>query len=457
MRPRFLFLLLAVMCLSFTGRAAETNVLTWDTTADEVSADLHHEQLFPLLQAIAHQTGWHVFVEPEADRNVSVTFHHASSGDALHKLLGNLNFALVPKTDEPWQLYVFTTRMENATRPVLAAQKPVAAKQKHVPNQLLVKLKPGANIDALAKAIGAKVVDRNDKLGLYLLEFPDATSTDAAMAQLQNNSDVQSVDYNYVFDPPTTPQLYAGNPVKQPSLALNPSTSSDASSPIIGLIDTQIQLSGATMSQFALPPISVAGSNCPPPVSITHATAMYETILTAIAQVSGGHSSVKILPVNVFDCDGTANTWNVMLGMQAAFNNGARVFSMSLGGTGYSSAMADMVNQLEGQGVVIFAAAGNQPVNTPTYPAAYPGVIAVTALGAPGKLASYANFGSFVDVALPGASIVSLNSQSYVVQGTSPATAYATGVAVATKEAKCQAWTQIETGMEQQFPVPPGP
>jgi thermitase len=183
---------------------------------------------------------------------------------------------------------------------------------------------------------------------------------------------------------------------------------------------------------------------------------MYETILTAIAQVSGGHSSVKILPVNVFDCDGTASTWSVMLGMQAAFNNGARVFSMSLGGTAFSSAMADMVNQLEAQGVVIFAAAGNEPVNTPTYPAAYPGVIAVTALGAPGKLASYANFGSFVDVALPGASVVSLNSQSYVVQGTSPATAYASGIAVATKEANCQAWNQIESGMEQQYPVPQG-
>ena len=61
---------------------------------------------------------------------------------------------------------------------------------------------------------------------------------------------------------------------------------------------------------------------------------------------------------------------------------------------------------------MVFAAAGNQPVSTPTYPAAIPGVNAVTALGAPGQLASYANFGSFVEMALPGASVVFLGDQA---------------------------------------------
>src|ERR1700749_745531 len=86
---RFFLLSIAMICLAFSGRAADTtNMLTWDTKTDQVSADLHGERLFPLLLAIAHQTGWHIFVEPEADRTVSVTFHNASSGDALHKLLG---------------------------------------------------------------------------------------------------------------------------------------------------------------------------------------------------------------------------------------------------------------------------------------------------------------------------------------------------------------------------------
>ncbi len=454
---RFFLFSALVICLAFSGRAAgTTNILTWDTKTDQVSADLHGERLFPLLLAIAHQTGWHVFVEPEADRTVSVTFHNASGGDALHKLLGNLNFALIPKTDEPWNLLVFVTQMENATRPVLLEKKPVVAeKQKHVPNQLMVKLKPGANIDAIAKAVGAKVVGRDDKLGLYLLEFPDATATDAALAQLQTNSDVQSVAYNNIYDPPPTPQMYSGNAPTQPSLTLDPSNQGDSCNPVIALIDTTWQPTGTSLDKFALTPISVVGT-APSSTSMTHSTAMYQTILNAISQASKGHTSSKILPVEVFGSDGTANDWNVAEGVQAAVNNGATVLNMSLGGTTSSPVLNDVINQAIADGIVVFAAAGNQPVNTPTYPAAFPGVNAVTALGAPGQLASYANYGNFVSMALPGASIVNYGGQSWMVQGTSPATAYATGVAVGTKSANCASWSQIEGAMQQKFPVPQG-
>ena len=434
---------------------AETNSLTWDTQSDLVSADLHHEPLFPLLQAIAHQTGWHVFVEPQADRNVSAKFRDASSGDALHKLLGNLNFALVPHTDEPWSLYVFTTRMENATRRVRLAVRAVPGKERHVANQLLLKLRPGADIDAIAKSVGAKVVSRDDALGLYLLEFSDATSTDAALAQLKSNSDVQSVGYNYIYDPPPTPQTFAGNAPNVPKLTADVVNPGDPCNPVIALIDTAFQPTGTSLDQFAETPISIVG-NTQPSSTMTHATAMYQTILNAISQASGGHTGAKILPVNVFGSDGTATSYNVALGMQAAAAHGATVFNMSLGGTQDDPTLDDVANQLLAQGVVMFAAAGNQPVNTPTFPAAITGVNAVTALSGPGQLASYANYGNFVSMALPGNSVVAYGGQNWLVQGTSPATAYATGVAVGSKGVNCSSWSQIEAAMQQKFPVPQG-
>jgi thermitase len=462
-RLKFLPLFLALFCLPFAGRAANpgendlagTNSITWDTAADLVSANLHNEPLFPLLQAIAHQTGWHIFVEPQADRTVSVKFRNASSGDALHKLLGNLNFALVPKTDEAWHLYVFTTRMENATRAVTLAAKPAAGKQKHVPNQLSVHVKPGTDIDALAKSVGAKVVSRDDALGLYVLEFPDAASTDAALAQLQGNSNVQSVGYNFIYDPPPTPQTFTGNAPTVPKLTADVVNPGNPCDPVIALIDTAFQPTGTSLDQFAETPISVVG-NTTPSSTMTHATAMYQTILNALAQASGGHTGAKILPVNVFGSDGTATSYNVALGMQAAAANGATVFNMSLGGTQDDPTLDDVANQLLAQGVVMFAAAGNQPVNTSTFPAAIPGINAVTALSSPGQLASYANYGSFVSMALPGSSVVAYGGQNWLVQGTSPATAYATGLAVGTKGVNCASWSQIETGMQQKFPVPQG-
>jgi hypothetical protein len=181
---------------------------------------------------------------------------------------------------------------------------------------------------------------------------------------------------------------------------------------------------------------------------------MAETILRAVSQSSGGNSPVRILSVNVYGCaDATTTTWNVALGIQAAVDNGATVLNLSLGGPGDSAVLDSVIQQAVSAGIPIYAAAGNQPVSTPTYPAADTGVIAVTATDG-GQLASYANFGSFVSLAMPGASVVYLGGQPYLVQGTSPATAYATGVAAGTKGANCLPWTQIQSAMQQKFPVP---
>jgi hypothetical protein len=207
-----------------------------------------------------------------------------------------------------------------------------------------------------------------------------------------------------------------------------------------------------------LPPISVVGDSTAPGTGpITHGTAMAETIFNAFSQVTGGHGSVKVLSVNVYASGDSTTDWQVMAGLQAAMTKGVTMFNMSLGGSDYSSVFADVIQQIEAQGIPIFASAGNTPVATATYPAAYPGVNAVTALGAPGQLASYANYGNFVEMALPGTSFVFQGNQAYVVQGTSPAAAYATGIAAGTKNVNCGSWSQIESSMAQRFPVPPPP
>jgi hypothetical protein len=414
-----------------------------------VDADLRGMALWPLLEKIASDAGWRIYVEPDTTHTTSAKFKDLPSGDALKMLLGNLNFALVPRTNAVPQLYVFRTAMKNATRPVLVPK----AASRHVANELLVKLKPGTDIDALAKAIGAKVIGRDDKLGIYRLQFGDAASTDAALASLKNNSDVLAVDYNYVFDPPVTPQLLANAPVGPVSLTLDPATTGDPCNPVVGLIDTQVQSLGSQLDPFMLKPISVAGDAAANTSTITHGTAMAETILRAVSQAAGGNSSVRILSVNVYGTGETTTSWSVALGIQAAVDNGATMLNLSLGGPSDSAVLDSVIQQAIAAGIPVYAAAGNQPVSTPTYPAADTGVIAVTATQG-GQLAPYADFGSFVSLALPGASVVYLGGQAYIVQGTSPATAYATGVAAGTKGVDCLPWAQIQSSMQQKFPVP---
>jgi thermitase len=450
----FLFLLLAAaFCLN--TYAAETNSIVWHKAADRVDADVHGLSLSNLLEQITSQTGWRVYVEPGTTHRASTKFNNLPPGDALRMLFGDLNFALVPQTNAAPHLYVFTTRMEHATQLVRVSKR---AAPRHIPNELLVKLKPGANIDALAKAIGAKVIGRDDKLGIYRLQFADAAATDDALGQLKNNQDVEDVDYNYVYDPPPTPQTLDNAPMGPVSLTLDPSTPNDPCSPVVGLIDTPVQSLGSQLDPFMLKPISVVGDVTAGSTGITHGTAMAQTVLRGISQqkdnTGSNGSKVRILPVNVYGSSETTTTWDVARGVQAAVDNGATVLNMSLGGTTDSAVLDDILRQAMARGIPVFAAAGNQSGTTLTYPAAVPGVTAVTALGAPGQLASYADYGSFVDMALPGSSVVYFGNQAYVVQGTSASTAYATGVAAGVKGINCQPWSQIQSAMQQKFPVP---
>ena len=440
------------LCLAFGPvalRAADTNSLVWHKTTDRVDADVRGMALWPLLEKIASDAGWQVYVEPGVTHATSAKFKNLPSIEALRMLFGDLNFALVPQNNAVPQLYVFRTERQNATRLVRAPK----AAAKHVPNELLVKLKLGADIDALAKLIGAKVIGRDDKLGIYRLQFANADATDAALASLKNNSDVLAVDYNYVFEPPPTPQLLANAPVGPVPLTLDPATTADPCNPVVGLIDTQVQSLGSQLDPFMLKPISVAGDAGTNASTITHGTAMAETILRAVSQSAGGNSPVRILSVNVYGTGDTTTSWNVALGIQAAVDNGATMLNLSLGGSSDSAVLDSVIQQAIVAGIPVYASAGNQPVSTPTYPAADPGVIAVTATQG-GQLAPYANFGSFVSLAMPGASVVYLGGQPYIVQGTSPATAYATGVAAGTKGSGCLPWAQIQTAMQQQFAVP---
>jgi hypothetical protein len=447
-RPLFICLMLA---FSPGAGAADTNSIVWQTASDRVTADVHSEPLWPLLEDIAHQTGWHIFVEPDTDRNTSTKFKKLPSSDALKMLLGDLNFALVPQTNASTRLYVFRTVMQNATKPVVVAKAP-----RRVPNELLIRVKPGTDIDALAKSLSAKITGRLDKLGLYRLQFADADATDAALAQLKSNTDVSAVDYNYILDPPPAaqPVSSANLPpgVSAPlSLQLNPPGASGKV--VVGLIDMNVQSLGAQLDKFILPQLSVAG-DAPASTDITHGTAMAYTILEAISQVSGGGTSVQILPVDVYGGSASTTSWNVALGIQAAVDGGANVLNMSLGSSGDSSVLDAIIKTALADNIEMFGAAGNTPVGTPTYPAAITGVVSVTALAQPGQLASYANYWSGDNLALPGTSFVNYGGQVYAVQGTSTSTANASGVFAGTQAANAVSAAQIIAKMQAKFPVP---
>ena len=421
---------LALLACSFLAGATSIHAadrLLWKS--DAISADISGWDLPKLLQKLSTATGWQIYVEPETERVATTKFKDRSQGEALRLLLGDLNYALLPsRTNGPARLYVFRTTMQEATQLVKA---PVEAKEKqpaHIANELVVTLKPGANIDELAKKLGAKVTGRLDKLNTYRLEFDNAEAAEKARSSLQENEDVASIENNFPISKPPNPDSLTAS--SYAPIDLKPKANADGSKLVIGLIDTAVQKEGTGIDGFLLPGISVAGDSKTPSDQPTHGTSMAETMLRAMAALSKtGDTPTMFLPVDVYGGHEATSTFDVAMGIYQAVNNGAQIVNLSLGSEASSPFLLKMIQSAHDQGVIFFAAAGNAPVATPTYPAAYPEVIAVTAGSRNGGIAPYANFGSFIDVIAPGSSVVNYKGQSWLIMGTSASTAFASGVA----------------------------
>ena len=418
---------LVVAALVFAPGVRAADSLTWRTDQDRVSADIKSTRLFKVLEEIARTTGWHIFVEPDTARTVSAKFKELPPGEALRLLLGDLNYALVPETNGVPRLYVFRTNRRNATQVIDPAKEAeMRAHAKLIPNELIVRLKPGAKIDELARALGAKVIGRIDSLNAYRLQFDNEDAATAARAQLADNGDVSSVDNNYSIDRPLTPREALAANVPPPRLQLRPPPADGRI--VIGLVDTAVQPLGNNLDGFLLKQLTAVDSAALDTSGPSHGTSMAETMLRSLEMMTKGSSSVQILPVDVYGSGATTSTFDVASGVMLAVNGGATIINMSLGSDGDSSFLHDIIKEASAHNIVFVGAAGNTPVTTPFYPAAYPEVMAVTAIDRGGQIAPYANRGSFVTMGAPGTSVIYYNGQPWYVMGTSPAAAFTSGV-----------------------------
>jgi subtilisin family serine protease len=134
--------------------------------------------------------------------------------------------------------------------------------------------------------------------------------------------------------------------------------------------------------------------------------------------------------VRVLDRNGGGTTANVAKGILYASSHGAKVINLSLATTAQSTAMQAAVADAISKNVLVVAAAGNTGCgllgNSPIYPAAYPGVVGVAAVTQSLSRASFSSCGSWVDVAAPGASIISTMIQNSVGLGCSSTANYCT-------------------------------
>lgn len=127
--------------------------------------------------------------------------------------------------------------------------------------------------------------------------------------------------------------------------------------------------------------------------------------------------NVKIRPIRVLGITGEGTDFDIAQGVLYAAGlpaagadstipvqapSRAQIINMSLGGGSPDSTLAAAVAAAINAGSLVIASAGNDGLDFPVYPAAYPGVMAVGAVGMDGLLATYSNAGTFISVTAPG-------------------------------------------------------
>ena len=123
--------------------------------------------------------------------------------------------------------------------------------------------------------------------------------------------------------------------------------------------------------------------------------------------VVGVAPQAELLIAKVMDNIGEGQTSWLISGIEWAVANNASVISMSLGSSTYSASLNTACSNAFAAGALLVAAAGNDNVSTPFYPAALSSVISVSAVDSGKNKASFSNYGSTIELAAPGVSIYS--------------------------------------------------
>ena len=305
--------------------------------------------------------------------------------------------------------------------------------------RVLVKFAPGTSASARAQ------LERNNHawsvgsihgLGVHVLEVPSGNEA-KVIAALQHSGKVDYAERDGVVqasdvvpnDPYWSKQW--GESLIHATTAWGTTTGS--TSVVVAVLDTGVN---TTLSEFAgraLPGYNFVANSTNVTDDNSHGTAAAGVALAQgnnATGVAGMCWSCELLPVKVLDSTGAGTDSLTASGITWAVDHGAKVLSLSLGGTATSATLANAVSYAQSHGALVVAAAGNNSSSAAFYPAAYPGVLSVAATDQYDGLYRYSDFGSWVDVAAPGSNYSTWPSGSiYLFGGTSSATPVVAGLA----------------------------
>jgi subtilisin family serine protease len=185
---------------------------------------------------------------------------------------------------------------------------------------------------------------------------------------------------------------------------------------MVAVVDTDIDAAQPDLAGKVIIGQNFSGDETPDPEG--HGTAV-AGLIAAVPDngvgIAGLGWDTKVLSVRVLDSQGAGLASLIGKGIRyAADYPGVKVINLSLqqdandAGT-RSTELEDAIKYAQGKGLLVVAAAGNHPVTTPSYPAAFDGVLSVAAVdGTDDKLADFSRRGPWIDIAAPGVGVLTL-------------------------------------------------
>ncbi|MDK8194099.1 S8 family peptidase [Paenibacillus sp. UMB7766-LJ446] len=308
----------------------------------------------------------------------------------------------------------------------------------HAPKQLLIKFKEGTTADemhTLHKKAKCSVAETYEDLGWYRVE--SRKKMHRILKHYKNHKLIEHAEPNYYlqssFTPndPFFPYQYNLQKINAPAAW---DISQSNRSVKIAIIDTGVQLNHPELAGKILPGYDyVDYDNIPEDGNGhgTHVAGIAASITNNGVGIAGAAPLASIVPLRVLDNNGQGTTGNVGNGLVYAANNGIQVVNLSLGGPTGEAFLQAAVQYAWDRGAVIIAAAGNDNTSYPIVPASYPNVIAVASTNPSDLKSNFSNYGSWVDMAAPGDTILStyLGGSYAYLSGTSMAAPHVAGVA----------------------------
>lgn len=285
-------------------------------------------------------------------------------------------------------------------------------------------LSPSAAALQAAGGAGFSVVREHSfaELGTHIVVLHASGSTARALVRLQGLDPAGVYDFNHVY----TDSGAVGQPAPAPGGAPRAAEAYGVGAVRVGLID-----SGVDVTHEVFSGVKIQQHGCSSPVPAEHGTAVASLMVGRASAFHGAAPGSALYAVDVFcglatggAVDSVAEAFAWLLHEQVP------VINVSLVGPP-NRTLAAIVQNVLARGHLVVAAVGNDgPAAPPQYPAAWPGVVGVTAVDARQQVLVEAQRGAQVKFAAPGADMAAAQlHQAYaLVRGTSFASPIVAGL-----------------------------